>query len=112
VWLVAHRAHIVVEVELLVVFERCQVYNLRVAEKWNDDFKFWFDSFLVRVGVNDNGYIDGRSQIQVHTDEQTQVHSVQSSLVVTHLSTNRGRCALTFSELALVATASPRFQMI
>jgi len=45
------------------------------------------------------------SQIQVHTDEWTQVHSARSSLVVTHQSTNQG---LSFSErateLALVAT--------
>jgi len=40
--------------------------------------------FILRPCQHDNGYIDGRSQIQVHTDEQTQVHSVQSSLVVTH----------------------------
>jgi len=31
-----------------------------------------------------DGYIDDRSQIQVHTDEQAQVHSVRSSSVVTH----------------------------
>jgi len=27
---------------------------------------------------------DGQSQIEVHTDERNQVHSAQSSLVVTH----------------------------
>jgi len=32
----------------------------------------------------DSVYIDDRSQIQVHTDEQAQVHSVRSSSVVTH----------------------------
>ena len=41
------------------------------------------------------GYIDDRSQFQVHTDERTNGHSAQSSLVVTHPSTNRGRRALT-----------------
>jgi hypothetical protein len=34
-------------------------------------------------------YLDGRSQIKVHTDERTQVHSAQSSLAVTHPGTNR-----------------------
>jgi len=43
---------------------------------------------------HDNSFIDGRLQIEVYTDEQTQVHSVQSSLVVTHPSTKQGRCAL------------------
>jgi len=33
---------------------------------------------------HDIGYIYGRSQIQVYTDERTQVHSAQSSLVVGH----------------------------
>jgi len=31
--------------------------------------------------------IDGRSQIKVHTNERTQVHSARSSLTVTHPST-------------------------
>jgi len=39
--------------------------------------------------------IDDWSQIEVHTDEQTQVHSTRSFLVVTHQSTNRGRRVLT-----------------
>jgi len=39
--------------------------------------------------------MDGRSQIEVHTDEPTQAYSARSFLVVTHLSTNRGRRALT-----------------
>jgi len=39
--------------------------------------------------------IDSRSQIKVHTDEQTQGHSARSSLTVTHPSTNRGRRCLT-----------------
>jgi len=57
---------------------------------------------------HDNGYIDVRPQIQVHTDERIQVHSTQSSLVVTHPSTNRGRRAFSerVTELALVATVS------
>jgi len=36
----------------------------------------------------DNDRIDGRSQIKVHTDERTQVHSARSSLLVTHPSSN------------------------
>jgi len=38
-----------------------------------------------------DGQTEGRSQIKDHTDERTQVHSAQSSLMVTHRSTNRGR---------------------
>jgi len=53
-----------------------------------------FDSFF--LCQHNNGYTDGRSQIQVHTDEWTQVHSARSSLVVTHPSTNQGRRALWF----------------
>jgi len=53
-------------------------------------------------------YIDGRSQIKVHTVERTQVHSDQSSLTVTHPSTNRGRRCLAsmnvpLHELVLIA---------
>jgi len=40
---------------------------------------------------HDNGYMDGRSQIKVHTDERTQGHSAQSSQAVTHSSTNWAR---------------------
>jgi len=47
------------------------------------------------VSARYNGYIDGWSQIKVHTVERTQVHSAQSFLVVTHPST-----------IALVDTAS------
>jgi len=31
----------------------------------------WFNSFYVPRCQHDNGYIDGRSHIQVHTDEWT-----------------------------------------
>ena len=44
---------------------------------------------------HDNGYMDGRSQIKVHTDERTQVHSAHSALAVTHPGTNRARRYLT-----------------
>jgi len=56
--------------------------------------KFYFYSFYVRVSTM-TANIDGRSQIKVHTDERTQVHSAQSSLTVTHPSTNRGRRCIT-----------------
>jgi len=49
----------------------------------------------LRPCQHDNGYINGRSQIKVHTDERTQVHNAQSSLAVTHPSTNRARRYLT-----------------
>jgi len=49
----------------------------------------------LRPCQHDNGYMDGRSQIKVHTDEQTQVHNAQSSLAVTHPITNRARRYLT-----------------
>jgi len=55
-------------------------------------FVGWNNVWLIlRPCQHDNGYIYGRSQIQVHTDERTQIHSAQSYLVVTHPSTNRGR---------------------
>jgi len=44
---------------------------------------------------HDDCYVNGRSQIKVHTDERTQVHSAQSFLAVTHPSTNRARRYLT-----------------
>jgi len=50
---------------------------------------------VLRPCQHDIRYIDGRSQIKVHTDEWTQVHIAQSSLVVTHPSTNRTRRFLT-----------------
>jgi len=57
------------------------------------DFKpVWFS---LRPCQHDDGYIDGRSQIKVHTDERTHAHSAPSSLTVTHPSTNRGRRCLT-----------------
>jgi len=49
----------------------------------------------LRPCQHNDGYIDGRSQIRVHTDERTQIHSAQSSLTVTHPSTNRGRRCIT-----------------
>jgi len=44
---------------------------------------------------HDSGNMDGRSQIKVHTDEWTQVHSAQSSLAVTHPSANLAQHYLT-----------------
>jgi hypothetical protein len=55
----------------------------------------WFGLFDLRPCQHDNGYFDGRSQIKVHTDKRTQVHSAQSSLAVTHPGTNRARRSLT-----------------
>jgi len=54
-----------------------------------------FGLFISRPCQHDDGHIDGRSQIMVRTDEQTQVRSAQSSLMVTHPSTNRARRYLT-----------------
>jgi len=41
------------------------------------------------------GKISCECPFKVHTDERTQVHSTQSSLAVTHRSTNRARPYLT-----------------
>jgi len=49
----------------------------------------------LRPCQHDNGNMNGRLQIKVHTDERTQVHSARSSLAVTHLRTNRVRRYLT-----------------
>jgi len=67
-------------------------YRLHPREARNEMSHFcwgninWFGLvwFILRPCQHDNGYIDGRSQIKVHTDERTQVHSVQPSLAVTH----------------------------
>jgi len=45
--------------------------------------------------------MDGRSQIKVHTDEQTQVHRARSSLTVIRTSTNRCRRCLTSVKVPL-----------
>jgi len=50
----------------------------------------------LRPCQHDDGYTDGRSHIKVLTDERTQIHSAQSSHMVTHPSTNRARRYLTF----------------
>ena len=49
----------------------------------------------LRPCQHDNGYMDGRSQIKVHTNERTHVHSAQSFLAVTHPGTKRARRYLT-----------------
>jgi len=54
-----------------------------------------FFVFFLRPCQHDTGYMAGRSQIKVHTDKRTQVHSTRSSLTVTHPSTNRGQRCLT-----------------
>jgi len=50
---------------------------------------------MLRPCQHDDGYIDGRSQIKVHTDERTQISSAWSSLTVTHPCTNQDRRCLT-----------------
>ena len=66
-----------------------------VSEQSMAGKRFWFGLFDLRPYQHDNGYLDGWSQIKVHTDERTQVHSAQSSLAVTHPGTNRARRSLT-----------------
>jgi len=59
-----------------------------------------FHNWLIDLGLrpyrrHDDGYMDDQSQINIHSDERTQVHSAQSSLAVTHPSINRVRRYLT-----------------
>jgi len=49
------------------------------------------NDWVIYVLVSTITAIYGRSQIKVQTDERTQVHSAQSSLAVTHPSTNWAR---------------------
>jgi len=66
--------------------------------------------FILRPCQHDNGYIDGRSQVYVHTDERTQVHSAWSSLVITHPSTNRVRRAfINFSGIGNCTNITSKF---
>jgi len=58
-------------------------------------FTSWAIDWFTSVSARYNGYTDCRSPIKVHADERTRVHSAQSSLVVTHPSTNRARRYLT-----------------
>ena len=67
----------------------CTGLNVSVIGRAN----FFLNEFNVRQ--HNIGYTDDRSQFQVHTDERANGHSTQSSLVITHPSTNRGRRALT-----------------
>jgi len=70
-----------------------------------NDHQWWWDLFLertvrsalfdLRPCQHDNGYMDGRSQIKVHTAERTHIHSAQFSLSVTHPRTNQARRYLT-----------------
>jgi len=55
------------------------------------DGRFWFDLFILRPCRHDDDYVDGRSQIRVHTEERSQVYSATCSLVVTHPS-NQSDC--------------------
>jgi len=49
--------------------------NIPLIDPLIDFFFFYWFWFILRQCQHDNGYIDGRSQIKVHTDERTQVHS-------------------------------------
>jgi len=49
------------------------------------------DRFILRPCQHNKSYLDGRSQIYVDTYGWTQVHSAESSLLVIHPSTYRGR---------------------
>jgi len=55
----------------------------------------WFDIFYVCVSTMTQIFIYCWSQTQVHTDERTQVHSTQFSLVVTLPISKCGRHAIT-----------------
>jgi len=79
-----------------------QYFLLGIYLDLQKEFNLYWDFFYyalwlidLRPCQHDNGYMDGRSQIEVHTDERTQVHSAQSSLEVTHSSINRARRYLT-----------------
>jgi len=65
------------------------------------------ESIDLRPCQHDGGYIDGRSQIKVHTDERTKVNSAQSSLTVTHPSTNWARRFLTFHRASIDRHRAP-----
>jgi len=94
----------------IVIVDWSVYYNVRLPSFVLSSFPLCF-IFLIsclssfgliyfRPCQHDNSYIDGRSQFQVYTDERIhQVHSAQTSLVVTHPSPNRRRC-LNFSERA------------
>jgi len=47
------------------------------GEAWRAEFGLV--CFILRPCQHDDGYIDVRSQIKVHTDERTQVHSAHPS---------------------------------
>jgi len=108
-------------VQYIAVVNAPYVTNESESRRWQGRFSRFFKNLLIyvywlidwlidlRPCQHDNGYMDGRSQIKVHTDERTQVLSAQSSLAVTHPSTNRARRYLTSvtksPSKALIATA-------
>jgi len=53
-------------------------HNVFCPEQFTSTFRWLID---LRSCQHDDGYRDGRSQINVHTDERTQVYSTQSSPV-------------------------------
>jgi len=68
--------------------------------------------FILRPCQHDDGYLDGRSQINVHTDERTQVNSDLSSLTVTWPSANQGQCCLTSVNVPLNFPWSPLYALV
>jgi len=86
--------------------------SVEVSDFLNSNIHWAYFNILFILGPcqHDDDYIDDRSQIKVHTDERTQVHSARSFLTITYLSTNPRSTLLNFSEratqLVLVATVS------
>jgi len=73
--------HITLTVIVSVVVQRGTITSpcMHCQRAWS---RGWSRSalFILRPCQHDDGYMDGRSQIKVHTDERTQVHSARSSL--------------------------------
>jgi len=78
-------------IELVCTFGVVMTYQV----KYKRPYMHWFDSFYVRVStitaVRSVTYLSPHRD----TDERTWVHSAQSSIVVTHPSTNRNQRAVT-----------------
>jgi len=62
--------------------------------------------FILRPCQHDDGYIDGRSQIKVHTDERTQVPSVRMVTIQVLTEVDIANFSERVTELALVAIVS------
>jgi len=72
----------------LQCYSRCSQYSVTITAglltKWTGICNVIDWLIDLRPCQHDSGYMDGRSQINVHTDERTQVHSAQYSMEVTH----------------------------